>query len=97
MPKFAIIGKIETAPGSVDKLLPLLMTHRERCLRDEPGTLTFEVLRPRDDDGTLLVYEVYRDEAAFDEHWKGSSVARARQEAGEMIVKITGTGCTLME
>jgi quinol monooxygenase YgiN len=93
MPKFAIVGKIEITPGSVDKL----MAHRERCLKDEPGTLAFEILRPREDDTTLLVYEVYRDEAAFDVHWNGPSVARVRREAGEMIAKITGTRCTLME
>jgi hypothetical protein len=50
MPKLAIIGTIEVAPGRRDQLLPLLMAHRPRCLKDEPGTLQFEVLAPREDD-----------------------------------------------
>jgi quinol monooxygenase YgiN len=97
VPKLAIVAKIEIAPGSVDKVLPLLTAHRDRCLKDEPGTLAFEILKPREDDTALLIYEVYQDDAAFDAHWKGASVARAQEEAGEMIVKITGTRCALVE
>ena len=97
MAKFAIIGTIEVAPGRRAELVPLMMAHRERCLRDEPGTLQFEVLVPNDEETKLLLYELYRDAAAFDEHWNGKSVARVREEAAGMIVKISGTRCTLAE
>jgi quinol monooxygenase YgiN len=97
VPKLPIVAKIEIAPGSVDKVLPLLTALRDRCLKDEPETLASEVLKPREGDTTLLIYEVYQDDAAFDAHWKGASVARVREEAGEMIVKITGTRCALLE
>jgi|SRR5208337_1446145 len=40
------------------------MTHKARCLKDEPGTLQFEILLPRDDNTKVLLYEVYRDDAA---------------------------------
>ena len=49
MPKLAIIGTLEVAPGRKVEVLPLLMAHRARCLKDEPGTLQFEVLVPRED------------------------------------------------
>ena len=32
MPKLAIVGTIEVAPGHRDRLLPSLMEHRARCL-----------------------------------------------------------------
>ena len=97
MAKLAIIGTIETAPGRTDEVLGALMAHRERCLRDEPGTLQFEVLKPRDSDNTILLYEVYRDDAAFKAHWEGSSSARTREETRDMIVKLVGTRCSLQE
>jgi hypothetical protein len=50
MPKLAIVAEIEIQPGRMDEVLPLLIAHRAPCLRDEPGTLQFEVLRPRHDD-----------------------------------------------
>ena len=97
MPKLAIIGTLEVAPGRKDEVLPLLMAHRARCLKDEPGTLQFEVMVPREDDTKVLLYEVYRDDAAFDVHWNGTSVARLREEAAGMIVKVYGTRCALAE
>jgi len=97
LPKLAIIGTLEVAPGRKDEVLPLLMAHRARCLKDEPGTLQFEVLSPREDDTKVLLYEVYRDDAAFHVHWNGTSVARLREEAAGMIVKVYGTRCALVE
>ena len=62
MPQFALFATIESAPGRRDELVPLLMAHRARCLKDEPGTVQFEVLLPRDDAAKVMIYEVYRDE-----------------------------------
>ena len=95
--KLAIVGTIEVAPGSREQVLSLLMAHRARCLKDEPGTLQFEVLVPNDDATKILLYELYQDAAAFETHWNGPSTVRVREEAGTMIVKIYGTRCTLSE
>ena len=97
MPKLAIVGNLEIAPGRLERVLPLLMAHRARCLSDEPGTLQFEVLLPRDDETKVLLYEVYADDAAFATHWNGPSTNRLRQEASGMIVGVTGTRCALAE
>jgi len=98
MPKLTIIGTVEVVPERMDEFLPLLMAHRARCLKDEPGTLQFEVLVPRDDPGKVLLYELYVDDAAFDAHWNGASMARIRQESAGMTVKPAyGTKCALIE
>ena len=97
MAKLAIVGTIEVAPGRRDQLLPLLTAHRARCLKDEPGTLQFEVLAPREDDTKVLLYEVYQDDAAFNVHRNGPSIAQWREETAGMIVKISGTRCTLVD
>jgi quinol monooxygenase YgiN len=49
------------------------MAHRERWLKSESGTLQFEVLGPRDDDGRVLFNEDYSNDAAFKVHWKSRS------------------------
>jgi quinol monooxygenase YgiN len=97
MPRFAIIGTVEIAPGRMDEFLSLLMAHRARCLKDEPGTLQFEVLMPHDDNTKVILYEVYQDEAALDAHSKGPSIARLREEAAGMIVTVSRTRGTLLE
>jgi quinol monooxygenase YgiN len=98
MPKLAIIGTIEVTPGRRDQLLPLLMAHRARCLKNETGiTLRFEVLAPYEDDTKVLLYEVYRDDAAFELHRNGASIAQFREETAGMGVKISVTRCALVD
>jgi (4S)-4-hydroxy-5-phosphonooxypentane-2,3-dione isomerase len=79
----------------MDDVLPLLIAHRERCLKSESGTLQSEVLGPRDDDGRVLSYEVYSDDAAFKVHWERPFVAQVRAETKDVIIKLSGTRCSL--
>ena len=58
MPKFAIVSTLDIAPGRRDEFLSLLMAHKARCLKDEPGTIQFEVLRPLDDSTKVMLHEV---------------------------------------
>jgi len=98
MPKLAIIATIEVAPGRWDQLLSLLMAHRSRCLKDEPGiTPQFDVLLPHDDDTKVLSYEVYRDAAAFDVHRNGPSIAQFRKETAGMGVNVSVTRCAVLD
>jgi quinol monooxygenase YgiN len=78
MPKFANVVTIEIAPGRRDQVVSLLLAHKAR-LKDEPGTLQFEVLLPKDDDTKVRVYEMYRDAAAFEVHLNGPSLAQLRE------------------
>jgi (4S)-4-hydroxy-5-phosphonooxypentane-2,3-dione isomerase len=97
MPKFATVGTIEVIPGRRDQILPLTVAHKVRCLRDEPGTVQFEILLPNDDDTKVLLYEVYRDAAAFEVHRNGASFTRWREETAGMVVKIYGTRCAVLD
>jgi quinol monooxygenase YgiN len=97
MPKLAIVATIEAAPGRMNELMPLLMAHRARCLKDEPGTLQFDFLEPRDDKTKVLLIEVYKDEDAFKIHWNGPSMATFRAQSEGMVVKMTGTRGTIAE
>jgi quinol monooxygenase YgiN len=66
-------------------------------LRDEPGTLQFEVLIPREDPDKIMIFEVYADEAAFEVHYNGPSIRQVRQEASGMLLKLYGTRCSVPE
>ena len=96
MPKFANVVTIETAPGRRDQVVSLLRAHKAR-LKDEPGTLQFDVLLPKDDDTKVLSYEIYRDAAAFDAHLKGPSLAQLREEIAGMVVKLHGVRCAVVD
>ena len=97
MPRFANVVTIEVAPGRREQLLPLLAAHRSRCLKDEPGTLEFEILLPKEDGTKVLSYEVYNDDTAFEVHRNGRSLAQLREELAGMGVKLRGTRCTVVD
>lgn len=94
MPKFAVVATYEIAPERVEAFLPLLKAHRDRCLHQEPGTLRFDILVP---ERTVMIYEVYEDEAAFQAHRDGPLVARFRAEAAAVERKLTFVPCTLLD
>ena len=56
-----------------------------------------EVLAPRGDDAKVLLYEVYQDDAAFNVHRNGPSLAQWREETAAMIAKFSVTQCTPVE
>jgi (4S)-4-hydroxy-5-phosphonooxypentane-2,3-dione isomerase len=96
VPRLAIFVTVEVAPERRDRLLSSLAAHKARCLKDEPGTLQFEILVPRDDGTKVLSYEVYRDDAAFETHRNGTSLARWREETAGMGVKLHATTCAVL-
>jgi quinol monooxygenase YgiN len=96
MSNFAIVATFEIAPGQMDKFLRLIAAHRDRCLKDEPSTLRFDILRPQKEENKVMLYEVYQDEAAFQLHWNGPHVARVREETAIMVAKVTGIRCSVL-
>ena len=95
MSRFALIVTVEFEPELKEEILLALLAHRERCLKDEPGTLQFEVLVPFDEPGKLMLFELYADAAAFAAHSEGSSLAQYRVEARPMITRVTSKKCSL--
>jgi quinol monooxygenase YgiN len=96
MSRFANVVTIEVASGRRDEVLASLLAHKAR-LKDEPGTLQFEVLLPKDDDTKLRVYEMYRDAAAFDLHLHGPSLAQWKEETTGMVLSLLGVRCAVAD
>jgi len=102
MNKLAIFATIEVQPGTRDAALKVLLEHRARCLRDEPGTIQFDVLVPDEkpmlpgapaptaNPNAIMLFEVYADHAAFAAHWNSPSLAQARKESGVKFVGMSG-------
>ena len=97
MAKLGNVVTIEVAPGRRDQVVALLMAHKARCLKDEPGTVQFEVLLPKDDDTKVRVYEMYRDAAAFEVHLNAPSLAQWKEETAGMVVKLHGVRCAVVD
>jgi quinol monooxygenase YgiN len=97
MAKLAIVATIKTVPGKRDEYLKHLKAHAQRCLATEPGTLKFEILMPKEEADTLMLYEVYASPEAFQAHWTGLSMQQAKQDAAGLQVSLSGVRCDLVE
>lgn len=94
MSKLALIVTIEFESESKEEILRALLAHRERCLKEEPGTLQFEVLLPLEEPSKILLFELYADSSSLSAHSKGPSLARYREEVDGKIIKVTSHKCT---
>jgi (4S)-4-hydroxy-5-phosphonooxypentane-2,3-dione isomerase len=96
MSRFANVVTIEVAPGRRDQVVSMLLAHKAR-LKDEPGTLQFEVLLPKDDDTKVLSFEMYQDAAAFEVHLHVPSIAQLREDIAGMVMRLHGVRCAVVE
>lgn len=76
--------QMEAKPETIEKLL-VLATYNAGQSRREPGNLRFDVARGAANPLRLMLYEVYRDEAAFGEHQKTAHYARWKAEVGDLL------------
>jgi len=95
MSKLALIVTVEFEPGLKDEVLQALLTHRERCLKEEPGTLLYEVLVPLEEPAKLLLFELYSDSSAFSAHTAGRSIAHYRDDVRGKIRSVTSYKCSV--
>ena len=91
------LRRLKLRPDAGTSSCPCCGAHAARCLKDEPGTLQFDVLLPHDGGDKVMLYELYQDQAAFDAHSNGPSLAQLRKEAAGMMGKVSGTRCSLSE
>ena len=68
MQEFVLVARYEVKDGSPEEVVDAALIESEAALRDEEGCRAFDILASSEDDGKGLFYEVYDDEAAFEEH-----------------------------
>ena len=54
----------------------LIDDNSRQSARLEPGCLRFDVVEPHGDEDMVLLYEIYRDRAAFEAHLRSEHYAR---------------------
>lgn len=70
-----VIATYRCQPGRGDQVAAILADH-VAATRSEPGCITFEANRAVGEPDLFVLYEQYRDEAAFDEHRKSPHFER---------------------
>ena len=67
---FVIIAPIQIKEGHRDAFVEAMIDDAKGSVENEPGCLRFDVIQDGADPNRIWLYEVYVDEAAFQEHLK---------------------------
>jgi quinol monooxygenase YgiN len=81
---FVLQVQIRIKPENVDAFMKKL-DENARAARSEKGCKQFEVLVDPKDRTKIMLYEVYNDEAAFEEHQKGAAFKKYVAEAVPLL------------
>ena len=94
MDNYVLIVDFEVQDGKGDVLLPLISENARKSVETEPGCLQFDVMRAPDNPNRFVLFEVYRDEAAYQAHGKTPHLAEFLAQARPMFGKTTMTKLT---
>ena len=85
MSGYVITVDFNLHPGALSQFLPLIVENANRSRSVEPGCERFDVLIPKDSADRVLLYEIYRDKAAFGEHLKAAHFLEFSAASGSLV------------
>ena len=65
---YAIIASLQIKPGHKEEFIEALIADAKGSFNNEPGCVRFDVIQDAGDEYRIWLYEVYKDEAAFQAH-----------------------------
>jgi len=84
---FALFGTIHIQPARREAFLESMLDDARGSMADEPGCLRFDVLVDDVDPNTIHLYEIYRDQAAFDAHNQAPHYIRWRDTTKDWVAE----------
>ena len=81
---FALQVNITIKAENVDDFMKRVLANAQAA-RKEPGCRQFDVLADPQDKTKVMLYEVYADEKAFEEHQKGEAFKKYVAEAVPLL------------
>lgn len=82
---FVIIAEFEVLPEKIDRFIELAIEDASQSVAKEPGCEQFDVIVTEDAPNTAVLYEVYRDAAAFDAHLETSHLKAFRDRIDDLV------------
>lgn len=65
---YVIVAPIQIKQGFKEQFVEEMIGDARGSVNDEPGCLRFDVIQDANDENRIWLYEVYKDEAAFQAH-----------------------------
>ncbi len=92
----SVVVQMTVRPGRREQFLAGMTANAEASVRDEPGCLRFDVCSVDGDENRFLLYELYRDAAAFAAHKSAPHFAQWRTVAEQVLESQVNTAGALL-
>nr|WP_189665360.1 putative quinol monooxygenase [Pseudomonas oryzicola] len=79
--------KTRVKRGCVEKFLAAIKANAEASVATEPGCLVFDVAQDRVDPEVIYLYEIYRDDAAYEAHTRTAHFRDSRPLVEPLIME----------
>ena len=89
---YVIVAPIQIKPGFKEQFIEEMIGDAKGSVNDEPGCLRFDVIQDGNDPNRIWLYEVYKDEAAFQEHTKQPHFVKWRDAVQDWRDESTAQG-----
>ena len=83
---YSVLVQLTIQPPHVEAFVTLLREHARESIRDEPGTLGFDVIQDETAADHFFVHETYVDEAAYQSHMQGEIGKRNFPRIAALVV-----------
>ena len=80
---YIIVAGIQIKEGFKEPFVSGIVENASSAVRDEPGCLRFDVIQDASDDHKIWVYEVYKDEVAFQAHTQAPHFLKFREASAD--------------
>jgi quinol monooxygenase YgiN len=89
MADYVVIVDFRLKPDTQAAFRRLVDANAIASVRSEPGCRRFDVLEPKGENGRIVLYEIYRDRAAFEDHLKTEHFAAFDAAAAGLVTERT--------
>ena len=96
MTAIAIIVDFRLQPGARPQFRRLIDANARISAETEPGCHRFDVVEPRDQSDRVLLYEIYRDDAAFENHTRSEHYIQFNAESAPLVIEKSVIRCDLV-
>ena len=86
MAQLAVHARFTARPGQGEDLLKAVLAMFPTAAEEE-ATLVYAAHRDRDDDDAIVMYELYRDDGALDEHGASEAASRFGKELDSLLAR----------
>ena len=81
-----LVVHLDLDPAHIEEFSKIVKKHGEYSMANEPGCLSFTVIKSQETQNKMILVETYTDDEALEAHWSSDHMQAYRDKTSHMIV-----------